>query len=219
MVDLLVVALAAALVYWLIAFDVAGDVTGILMIKPVASALFVVAALIHPPGLPSYAPWIVAGLVLCLVGDVCLAFPSDRMFLAGLVAFLSGHLFYAAALFQVSPLNIGSGAAAAAALAAGAGIFIWLRPGLGAMEKPVIAYIAVISLMVIGAGTVAADCRLTATGRFLVLAGAVSFYLSDIFVARQRFVVDAAANRRIGLPLYYAGQFMIAFSVARLAAA
>jgi hypothetical protein len=33
-------------------------------------------------------------------------------------------------------------------------------------------------------------------------------------VARQRFVVDAIVNRRIGLPLYYAGQFLLAFSAA-----
>jgi hypothetical protein len=36
--------------------------------------------------------------------------------------------------------------------------------------------------------------------------------VSDIFVARQRFVTKAFVNRSAGLPLYYAGQFMIAFS-------
>ncbi|TSA45075.1 MAG: lysoplasmalogenase, partial [Deltaproteobacteria bacterium] len=39
------------------------------------------------------------------------------------------------------------------------------------------------------------------------------FYISDIFVARQRFVTPNYFNRAIGLPLYFAGQFMIAFSV------
>jgi uncharacterized membrane protein YhhN len=39
------------------------------------------------------------------------------------------------------------------------------------------------------------------------------FYVSDIFVARQRFVRTEFLNRRIGLPLYYGGQFMLAFSV------
>jgi len=39
------------------------------------------------------------------------------------------------------------------------------------------------------------------------------FYVSDIFVARQRFVARQHINRLVGLPLYYAGQFMIAFSI------
>jgi hypothetical protein len=49
-------------------------------------------------------------------------------------------------------------------------------------------------------------------GRFLVLNGAFSFYLSDIFVARQRFVQASFWNRLIGLPLYYLGQFQIAYT-------
>jgi hypothetical protein len=38
------------------------------------------------------------------------------------------------------------------------------------------------------------------------------FYFSDILVARQRFVKNRFFNRASGLPLYYAAQFMIAFS-------
>jgi hypothetical protein len=43
-----------------------------------------------------------------------------------------------------------------------------------------------------------------------------AFYLSDLFVARQRFVAPAFANRLYGLPLYYLGQFLLAFSVGRI---
>jgi hypothetical protein len=46
--------------------------------------------------------------------------------------------------------------------------------------------------------------------RLLVLCGAFSFYLSDIFVARQRFVTPSFFNRLAGLPLYYLGQFLLA---------
>jgi hypothetical protein len=35
-------------------------------------------------------------------------------------------------------------------------------------------------------------------------------------VARQRFVAPAFANRLYGLPLYYLGQFLLAFSVGRI---
>jgi hypothetical protein len=46
----------------------------------------------------------------------------------------------------------------------------------------------------------------------LVFSGALAFYVSDIFVARQRFLKTEFLNRLIGLPLYYSGQFMLAFS-------
>jgi hypothetical protein len=37
--------------------------------------------------------------------------------------------------------------------------------------------------------------------------------VSDILVARQRFVREAAWNRLVGLPLYYAAQLLLAYSV------
>ncbi len=40
------------------------------------------------------------------------------------------------------------------------------------------------------------------------------FYLSDLFVARERFVTSAFVNRLVGLPLYYGGQVLLALSVA-----
>jgi hypothetical protein len=43
--------------------------------------------------------------------------------------------------------------------------------------------------------------------------GALGFYVSDVFVARQRFLKSEIVNRLIGLPLYYGGQFLLAFSV------
>jgi hypothetical protein len=47
----------------------------------------------------------------------------------------------------------------------------------------------------------------------MVFAGAVAFYFSDVFVARDRFVKNEFINRLVGLPMYYAGQFLIAFSL------
>jgi len=67
--------------------------------------------------------------------------------------------------------------------------------------------------MVVGAWTVLGDAGLNSTGRLLVFVGAVSFYLSDLFVARDRFLKSEFTNRLIGLPLYYCGQFLLAFSV------
>jgi uncharacterized membrane protein YhhN len=84
------------------------------------------------------------------------------------------------------------------------------------MLIPVIAYIIVITVMVIGAWTVLGDTKLSYAGRLLVFIGAVSFYLSDLFVARDRFVKSEFTNRLIGLPMYYCGQFLLAFSIGLL---
>jgi uncharacterized membrane protein YhhN len=43
--------------------------------------------------------------------------------------------------------------------------------------------------------------------------GASLFYLSDLFVARNRFVKKEYVNRLVGLPLYYTGQYLLALSV------
>ena len=64
--------------------------------------------------------------------------------------------------------------------------------------------------------SVLGDFSIQSTGRLLVFSGATSFYLSDICVARQQFVKDTYLNRAVGLPLYYLGQFLLAFSVGRL---
>jgi hypothetical protein len=41
----------------------------------------------------------------------------------------------------------------------------------------------------------------------------VLFYLSDLAVARQRFVHASFVNRAFGLPLYYAAQILIGLTV------
>jgi uncharacterized membrane protein YhhN len=43
--------------------------------------------------------------------------------------------------------------------------------------------------------------------------GAALFFASDLAVARNRFVAKAFVNRAWGLPAYYAGQLLIAWSI------
>ncbi len=44
-------------------------------------------------------------------------------------------------------------------------------------------------------------------------AGALLFYLSDLMVARQRFVQASYLNRAFGLPTYYLGQLLLAMTI------
>jgi uncharacterized membrane protein YhhN len=185
-----------------------------LPLKTMLSLLFVTTAVIQPRPLASYFTFLVTGLVLCLVGDVLLAVPGPRAFRFGLAAFLAGHLGYILAFARISSPRGGIfWAGVILVLIVSAFVFRWLEPFLGRMRGAVLAYVATISLMLIAALAVAGNDGLDIRGRVLILSGALCFYLSDLFVARYRFIRPEFANRLWGLPLYYTGQFMLAFSV------
>ena len=188
-----------------------------LAFKAPFSVLFVLVGLLQPQVLPAYWWWILIGLVLCLGGDVFLALDGDRAFRAGLVSFLLGHVAYVVAFTRLAPPGSFLSWPGLAALVVSLAVFLWLRPHLGPMLGPVLAYIVVITLMVIGAWAAFSQPTLSPRGPRLLLAGAVLFYLSDVFVARDRFVSPGWINRLFGLPLYYAGQFLLAFSVGLVA--
>lgn len=48
-----------------------------------------------------------------------------------------------------------------------------------------------------------------------VAPAAVLFYVSDLFVARQVFIRRSFLNPALGLPLYYAAQYLFASTVGR----
>lgn len=208
----LMLLLAPVLLVLLLVFEKGQSLVGKLTVKPLLSCLFVLTAIMAASGPSAYTTMVISGLVLCLAGDVFLAFPQRKLFRAGLVAFLLGHLAYVAAFATAARPNWGLWIAAAGSLPISSLVFHRLQPFLGGMRKAVMAYIVVITVMLIAAGGLFGDLQLPLAGRFLALNGAFSFYLSDIFVARQRFVQPAFWNRLIGLPLYYLGQFQIAYT-------
>jgi uncharacterized membrane protein YhhN len=189
------------------------SIIGELLTKPLLSVLFIVTAVIQPHTDTPYYPLVLTGLILCLIGDVCLIFIlSRKVFTAGLGAFLAGHVMYVAAFVTLGVTGPLVWTAGLICLGLSACVFLWLRPHLGDMRIPVTAYIVIITAMVICATAFMNNPGLDPKARALVFGGALLFYVSDIFVARQRFVTKAFVNRSAGLPLYYAGQFMIAFS-------
>jgi uncharacterized membrane protein YhhN len=210
----LILIAAVPLLAGLLCCEKRNSTRGLLATKPLLSALFVAAALTGTGTGTPYFRWILAGLLLCMAGDVFLIFFFARKpFLAGLVSFLAGHVLYAVAFFTLAGGGGGNWIVTAVFAAASGCVFVWLRPHLGRMLVPVALYVIVITAMAIGAAALAANEAVPFEGRALAFAGALLFYLSDLFVARQRFVKANFLNRAIGLPLYYAGQFMIAFSI------
>ena len=213
MLNFLIIVLAVILLTGLLYFEKNGNQKGKLPTKTILSCLFIFAALVQSHPIPGYYYILLLGLIFCLGGDVFLAMPQDKAFLMGLVSFLLGHVFYVVCFFYVADISLWTWIGCLAGMLVSVPVFLWLRPHLGSMLKPVIAYIIVITIMVIGAWTVLGDAELNFTGRLLVFTGAVSFYLSDLFVARDRFLKPDFANRLMGLPMYYLGQFLLAFSV------
>ena len=176
--------------------------------KMVASTGFIAVAILVGAFDTAFGTLVVVGLALSWAGDLLLTYRGDRTFLLGLVSFLLGHVAYVAA-FVVrgqSPGWLIAGLIVTGALAIVIGP--WLLPHVGdGMRIPVIAYMAVISAMLLtAAGTQghATDWR--------ILMGAGLFYVSDIYVARNRFVTPGRINRLVGLPLYYAGQLLLAWA-------
>ena len=213
MVNALITLLAITLLAGLLLFEKNGNQKGKLPTKTILSCLFIFTALAQSHPNPGYFHILLIGFIFCLAGDVFLALPRERMFLFGLVSFLLGHLFYAASFFYVADSSPWTWIGAGIGLVVGGGVFCWLRPHLGSMRIPVMLYIVVITIMLIGAWTVLCDTRVEFLGRLLVFSGALSFYISDLFVARDRFLKREFRNRLFGLPLYYFAQFLLAVSI------
>lgn len=206
------IACAAAVAALLVA-ERRGARVGIWLVKPVASLAFVWAALQSGATGSAYGDWLLAGLVLCLAGDLLLI-PVERpsVFRAGILAFLLGHVAFAVA-FLTRPLSwlglLGAGLLLFGLLRA---VLRWLRPRLAAdMVVPVHAYVIVIGSMA------AIACAVSlAGGPWQVAAGALAFAASDVAVARDRFVSPGFVNRAWGLPHYYAAQLTLAATPALL---
>ncbi|CAO3624538.1 unnamed protein product [Cunninghamella blakesleeana] len=180
--------------------------------KPLASAGFLLSAIANNPkgtdimNSSHYNKSVILGLVLGAAGDVLLIPKSG--FIYGLFSFLLGHitLLYA---FTLHGADMKHATTAIAATTATAGIVgSWLIPKIKdpVMKGAVVGYMTVISIMVV-----------TATSSFPhaplprhQLVGALMFYLSDLFVAREEFAGKSKLNQWIGLPLYYMGQILLA---------
>jgi uncharacterized membrane protein YhhN len=180
------------------------------LFKPLAAVAFVWLALALGATQTGYGQWLLAGLLCCLAGDLLLMPDSDNFFLAGLIAFLCGHLFYAVTFLQL-PLN-----ATGMALTTVPAIFLlvlalrWLMPHVEQkMKLPVTVYTLVITAMLCCAGNSAGQ-----DAALLIISGAWGFAISDLAVARRQFVKPSRWNGLWGTPLYFFSQMLLAYSVA-----
>jgi len=174
--------------------------------KTIASSCFLWLALAWGATESTYGILLLTGLAFCWLGDVLLIKPGQGMeFLSGFGAFLFGHLAYAYA-FSTLPLDLGRMALAAVFACVFAWrTLAWLQPHLNDafMSRAVVAYcVAILTMLVVSAGA-----------GWWPLAAAATFAVSDLSVARDRFIKPGFNNVVWGLPLYYFSQALMAYTL------
>ena len=158
----------------------------------------------------SFGRVLFAGLCLSLCGDLFLIGQARSFFLLGLLAFLMAHLAYVTAFVSRGQDRRWTLAAALPGVAIALLVLAWLTPHVPPnLLIPVRVYTAAITLMVITAfGARGAGAP------WLLIAGALMFFVSDLSVAMLRLVETDFPTYAWGLPLYYAGQTCIALGAA-----
>jgi len=170
-----------------------------------ASTGFVALAAARGAFRGGYDRCMLLGLAGCWCGDMF----GPQNFLAGLGAFLLAHLGFVAAFCCNGIVWRRTLWALPVLAVTDAALLAWLMPHVPAGEVgPVTSYVAVISLMVV----FACGASHNAQGRRALL-GAVAFFISDVFVARWRYVDPSPINGNLCYPIYYTACIVMAMSV------
>jgi uncharacterized membrane protein YhhN len=203
---LLAFALVAAVLDW-IAVDRGAKPLEYLC-KPLALGLLLAAALALDPADLAVRGWFSLALVLCLLGDVLLMLPQD-LFVPGLVSFLFGHVAYIVGMHLdgVDAPRAAVGVVLVLVAIATLGRHILRAVGRSdepELRLPVLAYMSVISLMVVSA---------IGTGDALAIIGAALFYASDSLIAWNRFVRASRRGQVAVIVTYHLAQVGLVLSL------
>jgi uncharacterized membrane protein YhhN len=176
------------------------------VLKPATLALLVAVAAINDLG--TVKPWVIAALALGLLGDVGLMLSkghTDPPFIAGLVAFLLGHVAYIVAFTRlgVHGVDLVAGGLIVAGIA-GLAVPAVLRGAARTSGAPfalvVAGYAGVLaSMTVLGVGTACIP----------IAVGTVLFLISDTLIARERFVRQLPLGGLLIIVTYHLAQFLI----------
>lgn len=171
-----------------------------LFTKPATLVALIGVAIALDPVDPTIRTWMVIGLVLSLAGDVFLLF--EKYFIPGLVSFLLGHIAYVVAL-QTADQNLGWALLGLALVVVSIAVVarrfvVKLASGEGReLVGPVIAYVIVISSMVISA---------FGTASLTAIVGATLFYVSDATLAWNKFLGRLRYGSIAVMVTYHLGQ-------------
>lgn len=177
--------------------------------KPLTMVVLIAAAIAIDPVDDTVKVLFIGALVFSLLGDVFLMLPRN-LFVAGLAAFLVGHLCYIAGL-QLRGQDgvwfvVGLVIVVVAVVVVGLPVIRAVRRSdEPAMAVPVTAYVAVISFMLASA---------FGTRNIFAIMGAALFYDSDALIAWDRFVAPKEWARVAIMVTYHLGQIGLVLSLA-----
>ena len=191
---------AAAVVFMvLLAMDITGPFRTLFKAIPVSTLLVLVIY-----QMSGFARICLTGALLGSVcGDVLLDQSGQNLFVFGLAAFLAGHIFYTLLFLRNAARPDNTEKLVIAGLICFAGVLMWLFSDIAPeLYGPVVAYIAVIVIMSIGALLVPAPDP-------LLFWGALVFIASDLVLAVNKFLIAIPAGRLINITLYFLAQYLI----------
>lgn len=182
-----------------------------LVIKPLLMPVLILFLLVN-----SKLNWKINAAILALIlsccGDILLLFDNQSYFIGGLIAFLLAHICYIIIFLSDIKFN---------------GLFknkfkfifilitiiyiisfyLTIRENLGAMKTPVIAYIVIISCMVIAAAM--RESFVNNASFLWILFGAIFFVISDSLLAVIKFVTPFQWANTLVMIFYMLAQLSI----------
>jgi uncharacterized membrane protein YhhN len=205
----------AIAVFFLIRAELLGRRYQVYFFKPLSTLIVIAIALLSlwkPTRNLTYTVGVLVGLLFSLGGDIALMFAERRQaFLIGLGLFLTAHIAYSIVFVLLGRFSGWDLLSGAVLLTAGMGFYRVVRPNLGSMRRPVIAYMVIISIMVHRALATLASPVFQPGQAGMVAVGAVLFYLSDLVLAANRFWRPLRCHR-LSLALYHGGQCLLALA-------
>ena len=186
-------------------------------LKPL-TMVFLFIFLLISTGLEGIALWFGMGILLSLAGDVFLMLPKEQ-FIAGLVAFLLAHVAYIIGFNQSLPPFDAFGFVMAIILGfiaaklyqnIAAGL---VKQGKEKLQKPVLAYTAVITIMLLSALLTLSRPDWDTRTAITVSIGAALFMLSDAILAWNKFVAPIKNGRVMNMAAYHLGQIILIYGV------
>ena len=170
-------------------------------------------------GLQGALIWFALALIFSLAGAVFLMLPRER-FVAGYVAFLLAQICYLIGFTSSpAPINLATLALAGLLLAVAMQNFRRISASLAAnnlegMIRPVLIYAVVITLMLLSALLTLVRPEWLPWAALACSMGGLLYYLSDTFLAWNRFVKPIHNGRLIVRILYHCGQILIILGAA-----
>ncbi len=179
--------------------------------KMVASSSFVWAALANGAINTSFGTIMLAGFVLCWIGDlILLQEGTGRLFRAGTITFGLAHIAYLLAFWNRGGLSPTFLLASFVTGLLASVIWSTVRNRIDDQKLRLIvaAYFVIITAMC----AAAISATLSGAGAALAI-GAITFAISDVAVARSRFIRKTFTTTTAGLILYYLAQMILASSI------